>query len=75
MGESRSLADTFVETLAAVRAMDNGIGLEHPERYVIRDLKRNAEALIADALRRARELAYTAKSIRELQIQRESDPS
>lgn len=75
MGESQSLADTFVETLAAVRAMDNGIGLEHPERHVIRDLKRNAEALIADALRRARELAYTAESIRELRIQRESDPS
>ena len=75
MGESQSLADTLVETLTAMRAMNNGIGLEHPERYVIRDLKRNAEALIADAPSRARELAHTAKSIRELQIQRESDPS
>ena len=75
MGEPQSLADTFVETMAAVRAMDNGIGLEHPERHVIRDLKRGAEALIADALRRARELAYTAESIRQLHIPKEGDPS
>ena len=71
----QSLADTFVDTLAAVRAMDNGIDLTHPERHVIRDLKRNAETLIADALRRARDLAYTAESIRELHIPREGDPS
>lgn len=51
--------------------MDNGIDLSHPERHVIRDLKRNAEALIADALRRARELAYTADAIKELHIPRE----
>lgn len=67
----QSLADIAVETLAAVRTMDNGIGLEHPERHVIRDLKRNAEALIADALRRARDLAYTADAIRELHTQKE----
>lgn len=64
----QSLADIAVETLAAVKSMDNGIGLEHPERHVIRDLKRNAESLIADALRRARDLAYTADRIRELHI-------
>jgi hypothetical protein len=67
----QSLADIAVETLAAVKSMDNGIGLEHPERHVIRDLKRNAEALIADALRRARDLAYVADAIKELQIPRE----
>lgn len=75
MADQQSLADTFVETLAAVRAMDNGIDLTHPERHVIRDLKRNAETLIADALRSARSLAYIAESIRELPIQREGDPS
>lgn len=71
----QSLADMAVETLAAVRAMDNGVALTHPERHVIRDLKRDAEALIADALRRARSLAYTAESIRELHIPKEGDPS
>ena len=75
MGEPQSLADTFVETLAAVRAMDNDIGLDNPERHVIRDLKRDAEALIADALRRARGLAYTAEAIRQLHIPKEGDPS
>lgn len=68
MSQQQSLADAAVETLAAIRAMDNGIDLTHPERHVIRDLKRNAEALIADALRRARDLAYTAYCIRELHI-------
>lgn len=71
MSQQQSLADAAVETLAAIRAMDNGIDLCHPERHVIRDLKRNAEALIADALRRARELAYTADAIKELHIPRE----
>ena len=68
MSEQQSHADAAVETLTAAKSMDKGIGLEHPERHVIRDLKRNAEALIADALRRARDLAYTADCIRELHI-------
>lgn len=71
MSQQQSLADAAVETLAAVKSMDNGIGLEHPERHVIRDLKRNAEALIADALRRAREIAYAADAIRQLHTTRE----
>lgn len=75
MADQQSLADAFVETLAAVRAMDNGIDLTHRERHVIRDLKRNAETLIADALRRAREMAYVADSVRELHIPKEGDLS
>ena len=75
MADQQRIFDAFVETLAAMRAMDNGIDLSHPERHVIRDLKRNAETLIADALRRAREMAYVADSIRELHIPREGDPS
>ena len=75
MVDQPSLADAFVETLAAVRAMDNGIDLTHRERHVIRDLKRNAETLIADALRRARDMVYVADSIRELHIPREGDQS
>lgn len=67
----QSLADMAVETLAAVRAMDNGIDLSHPERHVIRDLKRNAETMIADALRRARDLAFTADQVRELHTTKE----
>ena len=50
-------------------------GLDNPERHAIRDLKRDAEALITDALRRARGLAYTAEAIRQLHIQKEGDPS
>ena len=75
MADQQSLADAFVETLAAVRAMDNGIDLTHRERHVIRNLKRNAETLIADALRRAREMAYVADSVRELHIPKEGDLS
>ena len=75
MADQQRIADAFVETLAAMRAMDNGIDLSHPERHVIRDLKRNAETLIADALRRSQEMAYVADSILELHIHREGDPS
>lgn len=40
--ESKSLADRAVETLAAVRAMDTGVALEHPERHAVRELKATA---------------------------------
>lgn len=66
MSEARSLADAAVETLAAIRAMDAGMTLDHPERHVIRDLKRNAESIVAAALRQAQDLTFTAAGLRDL---------
>lgn len=43
--EQRSLADRAVETLAAVRAMDDGVSMEHPERHTVRELKATAEQI------------------------------
>lgn len=66
MSDARSLADAAVETLAAIRAMDDGMTLDHPERHVIRDLKRTAESIVADALRQAQGLTFTAAGLRSL---------
>lgn len=49
----QSLADLAVETLAAVATIDEGVTIDHPERHVVRDLKREAEALISNAMRSA----------------------
>lgn len=65
MNNVRSLADMAVETLAAVKAMDDGLTNEHPGRHQIRSLKRLAEKAIDDALRAATEMAYLAKDVRK----------
>lgn len=65
MGEHLSLADKAVDTIAAVRAMTDGVENEHPERHAVRELKRAAEALLETALHQARGLAYTADHLRE----------
>jgi hypothetical protein len=64
--EPKSLADRAVETLAAVRAMDTGVALEHPERHTVRELKATAEQIIEQALRQAARLAESANDLREL---------
>lgn len=61
--EHPSLADKAVDTIAAVRVMGDGLGMEHPERHAVRDLKRAAEEILETALRQARSLAYTAASL------------
>lgn len=58
-----SLADKAVDAIAAVRAMGEGLGMEHPERHAVRDLKRAAEAILETALHQARGLAYTAEGL------------
>ena len=58
-----SLADRAVDAIAAVRAMGEGLGMEHPERHAVRDLKRAAEAILETALHQARGLAYTAEGL------------
>ena len=66
MAESMSLADQAVQALAMVKAMDEGIELKHPERHAVRNLKRIAEQSIGDGLRRAIDLAWQAKDLRDL---------
>ena len=58
-----SLADRAVDAIAAVRAMGEGLGMDHPERHAVRDLKRAAEAILETALHQARGLAYTAEGL------------
>jgi hypothetical protein len=70
MSEPRSLADSAVAALAAVRAMDQEVTNEHDERHQIRTLKRLAEQTLADAFRRASELAYLAEDVRKTNQQR-----
>lgn len=59
----QSLADKAVDAIAAVRAMGEGLGMDHPERHAVRDLKRAAEAILETALHQARGLAYTAEGL------------
>ena len=61
----QSLADRAIETLAAVRAMDDGVELAHPERHAVHELKRAAEAILDTALRQAYMLAHAAQDLRE----------
>ena len=58
-----SLADQAVSTLAAVARMDSNVTNEHPERHQVRKLKQLAEQTLADAMRRAMELAWFAEDI------------
>jgi dUTPase len=59
-----SLADQAVETLAAVSSIDRDVTNDHPERFVIRYMKRIAQDIIANALRQAMDLAYQADSLK-----------
>jgi hypothetical protein len=63
---TQSLADTAVEVLAMVKAMDAYMTIDRPERHHVRSLKRLAEAAIDEGLRRAAELARLAKDLQTL---------
>lgn len=41
-----------------VKAMDEGLGLEHPERHAVRNLQRLAEQEISAGFRMAIDLAW-----------------
>jgi len=58
---SQSIADQFIEVMAAVRAID--IASDDPMRHVMRSLKQEAEQIISEALRRAGLLAYHARTV------------
>jgi hypothetical protein len=62
----QSLADLAVEALAAVAAMSSDVGIDHPERHVVRNLKRIATKTIEDAMRTALDLSCQAKDLRDL---------
>ncbi len=64
--ENKSLADQAVAALAAVRAMDVGMDMSHPERHTVRDMKRAAEDALAFAFRQALMLAHTAADVTAL---------
>lgn len=66
MAENKGLADEAVAALAAVRAMDEGMGLNHPERHTVRNLKRVAEEVLACAFRQAQTLAFMASDTTSL---------
>lgn len=66
MAENMSLADQAVQALAMVKAMDEGLDMEHPERHAIRSMKCVAQQVIESALRSAIDLAWQAKDLRKL---------
>ena len=66
MAENMSLADQAVQALAMVKAMDEGLEMEHPERHAIRSMKRVAQQVIEAGLRSAIDLAWQANDLRKL---------
>jgi len=72
MAENMSLADQAVNALAMVRAMDEGLDMEQPERHAIRNLKHIAEYALTDAFRLAQDLSFQAQDLRKLAREIES---
>lgn len=66
MAENMSLADQAVQALAMVKAMDDNLDMNHPERHAIRSMKRVAQQLIEAGLRSAIDLAWQADDLRRL---------
>ena len=66
MAENMSLADQAVQALAMVKAMDEGLDMEHPERYAIRSMQRVARQVIEAGLRSAIDLAWQAQDLRKM---------
>ena len=54
-------------------AINEGMTIDHPERHIVRDIKREAEALVSNALRSARGLAYAAEDLRKLHRKQEAE--
>lgn len=68
MAVNMSLADQAVQALAMVKAMDEGLDIENPERHAVRNLQRLAEQEIAAGFRIAIDLAWQAKDLRKLAV-------
>jgi hypothetical protein len=65
MSQQQSLADIAVSTLAAIKAMDERVSTEDPERFAIWELKRAAEQAALSGLQLASSIAYSARNVRE----------
>lgn len=65
MAENMSLADQAVQALAMVQAMDESVDNEHPERHMVRSMKRVAQQALAAAFRNAIDVAWMAKDLQE----------
>ena len=65
MAENMSLADQAVQALAMVKAIDEGVDNDHPERHVVRSMKRVAEQALSAAFRNAIDVAWMAKDLQE----------
>jgi len=72
MAENMSLADQAVQALAMVKAMDENLNMEHPERHAIRNMQRIAKQVIEAGLRSATDLAWQAQYLREMARQIEA---
>ena len=72
MAENMSLADQAVQALAMVKAMDENLNMEHPERHAIRNMQRIAKQVIEAGLRSATDLAWQAQDLREMARQIEA---
>lgn len=66
MAENMSLADQAVQALAMVKAMDDGLDMEHPERHAIRGMQRIARQVMEAGMRSAIDLAWQAQDLRKL---------
>lgn len=49
-----------------VKAMDEGLEMEHPERHAIRSMQRVARQVIEAGLRSAIDLAWQAQDLRKM---------
>ena len=65
MAENMSLADQAVQALAMVKAIDEGVDNDHPERHVVRSMKRVAEQALSAAFRNAIDVAWMAKDLQD----------
>lgn len=63
MGTHTSLADDAVAALSEVRRIGENMDNEHPLRHSIRDMKRTAENIIAEAMQNATNLAHQAQRL------------
>ncbi|KOC21160.1 hypothetical protein GL58_10730 [Comamonas testosteroni] len=65
MSQNQSLADQAVDTIAAIRNLDTGSNMDHPERHAVREMKRVASEIVTNALRQAQALVYSAESLQK----------
>ena len=65
MAENMSLADLAVQAIAMVKAIDESVENDHPERHVVRSMKRVAQQCLEAAFRNAIDVARMAKDLQE----------